>query len=158
MEPSIFISIQIKMDYEMLQTMTRENTEFMSLKNKHYDAKIVHIYDGDTMHVVFYEYGQYIKWNCRVMGVDTPEIRTRNLQEKQLGLKVRDILIERLLNKIVKIHTDEFDKYGRLLIDVEMPLEPLVENQDSIMLSEWLIANNYAYPYEGGTKRSWVFE
>ena len=146
------------MDYETLQTMTRKNTEFMSLKNKHYDAKIVHIYDGDTMHVVFYEYGQYIKWNCRVMGVDTPEIRTRNLQEKQLGLKVRDILIDRLLNKIVKIHTDEFDKYGRLLIDVEMPLEPLVENHDSVMLSDWLIANNYAYPYEGGTKRSWVFE
>ena len=146
------------MDIETLQTMTRENTEFMSLKNKHYDAKIVHIYDGDTMHVVFYEYGQYIKWNCRVMGVDTPEIRTRNLQEKQLGLKVRDLLIERLLNKIVKIHTDEFDKYGRLLIDVEMPLDPQVENQDSIMLSEWLIANNYAYPYEGGTKRTWVFE
>ena len=146
------------MELETLQTMTRENTDFMSLKNKYYDAKIVHIYDGDTMHVVFYEYGQYIKWNCRVMGVDTPEIRTRNAQEKQLGLKVRDLLIDRLLNKIVKIHTDEFDKYGRLLIDVEMPLDPLVENQDTIMLSDWLISNNYAYPYEGGTKRSWVFE
>lgn len=146
------------MDFETLQTMTRKNTEFMSLKNKTYDAKIVHIYDGDTMHVVFYEYGQYIKWNCRIMGVDTPEIRTRNIEEKQLGLKVRDILIDQLLNKIVKIHTDDFDKYGRLLIDVEMPLDPQVENQDSIMLSEWLISNNYAYPYEGGTKRSWVFE
>ena len=141
----------------MLQTMTKDNTDFMNLKNKVYDAKVVHVYDGDTIHVVFYEFGQYFKWNCRIMGVDTPEVRTRNLKEKEFGILVRDIMREKLLDRIVKIHVDSFDKYGRLLIDLHMPNEE-VENQDDIMLSEWLIQNGYAYAYDGGTKKAWTFE
>ena len=106
------------------------------------------------MHCVFEAFGAYYRWNCRVMGVDTPELRTKNENEKEMGYKVRDILREHFQDKIVKIKCGEFDKYGRLLIDVYIP-EYLPNTNGSTFLSEWLIVNKYAYAYGGGTKQSW---
>lgn len=136
----------------ILNSFTKENSNLMSLDGNTYKAKVVYIYDGDTMHVVFKEFGNYYRWNCRITGVDTPELRTKNKKEKEYGYKVRDILREKLMDKIVEINTFEFDKYGRLLIDVIMPEQ---ENNEKITLSKWLINNKYAYEYNGGTKNSW---
>lgn len=133
-----------------LMASSRE-TPLLSLNGKHYHAKVVYIYDGDTMHVVFKEFGQLFRWNCRIMNVDTPEIRTKNFKEKELGYTVRNRLREMFQDKIVVIETYDFDKYGRLLIDVLFH-----ENDDTtsplIKLSDWLIQNNFAYKYGGGTK------
>ena len=62
---------------------------------------------------------------------------------------------EKLLDKIVKIKCGKFDKYGRLLIDVYVPNEMKREDAETGMLSEWLIDNEYAYEYNGGTKQNW---
>ena len=145
----------MKVEIEELSNKTKENTEYMTLENNEYTAKIVYIYDGDTMHVVFKEFGQYFRWNCRISGVDTPELRTKNEKEKELGYKVRDVLREKFMDKIVKIKCGEFDKYGRLLIDVYVPDEIKNPEQETQMLSSWLIENKYAYAYDGGTKKSW---
>ena len=145
----------MKVEIEELGNKTKENTEYMTLENNEYTAKIVYIYDGDTMHVVFKEFGQYFRWNCRISGVDTPELRTKNEKEKVLGYKVRDVLREKFMDKIVKIKCGEFDKYGRLLIDVYVPDEIKNPEQETQMLSSWLIENKYAYAYDGGTKKSW---
>lgn len=148
------VTTQTNNSMSELESMTKQNTEFMTLKGNIYNAKIVYIYDGDTLHVVFKEFDKFYRWNCRIMGVDTPELRTKNLKEKELGYKVRDALIERFMDKIVKIKCDEFDKYGRLLIDVFVPND-IEENDGNLMLSQWLINNEYAYEYDGGTKKSW---
>ena len=145
----------MKIEIEGLNDKTKENTDYMTLENNEYTAKIVYIYDGDTMHVVFKEFGQYFRWNCRISGVDTPELRTKNEKEKELGYKVRDVLREKLMNQIVKIKCGEFDKYGRLLIDVYVPDEFKNPEKETQMLSSWLIENGYAYAYDGGTKKSW---
>jgi endonuclease YncB( thermonuclease family) len=110
-------------------------------------SKVVNVYDGDTIKVVFQVMRKLYKFNCRISGVDTPEIRTRNLKEKELGLKVRDELRKKILNKIVKIKCGEFDKYGRLLIEV-------ITN-DNEKIKDWLINNDYAFSYDGGTKKKW---
>ena len=86
------------------------------------------------------------KFNCRILGVDTPEIRTRDKNEKEYGLKVRDELRKKILNKVVTLKCGEFDKYGRLLVDIKLSDE---ETKD------WLINNNYAFAYDGGTKKKW---
>lgn len=137
-------------DLQELMSKTKTNTELLSLNGKSYTAKIVYIYDGDTMHVVFKEFGAFYRWNCRIMGVDTPELRTKNQEEKKMGYKVRDAIREELMNKIVTIHAFDFDKYGRLLIDVVMP-------EQDITLKDWLISKKYAYAYSGGTKQKWEF-
>ena len=110
-------------------------------------AKVVSVYDGDTIKVVFSLSGKLFKFNCRISGVDTPEIRTKNEKEKAYGLKVRDKLKEKILNKVVVVQCGKFDKYGRLLIDIQQ------EGTETI--SKWLIKNNYAFPYDGGKKREW---
>ena len=43
------------------------------------------------------------------------------------------------------VECHDFDKYGRLLIDIKDNL--------NIKISEWLIENNYAFAYDGGKKR-----
>lgn len=137
-----------------LMSKTKENTGLLSLDGKEFQAKVVYVYDGDTIHVVFKVFNDYYRWNCRIIGVDTPELRTKNEKEKEKGYIVRDKVKEHFLNKIVKIKCNKFDKYGRLLIDVYLP-KNIPDKKDTTLLSEWLIANEYAYSYDGGTKSQW---
>ena len=110
------------------------------------DAKVVKVYDGDTVHVVFKYFEKYYKWIGRIAHVDTPELKTKNLEEKKLGYEVRDKLRELILGKTVKVFCHEFDKYGRLLLDIQV---------EDIKVDEWLLTNGYAKKYEGGTKEKW---
>lgn len=110
------------------------------------EAKVISVYDGDSIKVIFPLNGVLYRWSCRLNGVDTPEIRTRNLKEKEMGYKVRDFLREKILNKVVTLNCGELDKYGRLLVDI---------NYESENINEWLIKNGYAYEYNGGRKKSW---
>ena len=118
-----------------------------SLKGEVKEGKVVKVYDGDTVHIVFPIFNNmYFRWNCRINRVDTPELRTKNKLEKQMGYKVRDKLREKILNKIVTVKCDHFDKYGRLLAEIEFEGENI---------SDWLIENEYAFKYDGGTKKLW---
>jgi endonuclease YncB( thermonuclease family) len=125
-----------------------DKVEQFTLNGQTFDAKVVKVYDGDTIHVVFKYFDRFYKWNCRIAHVDTPELRTKNEDEKKKGYEVRDKLRELILNKIVQIKCGEFDKYGRLLVDVF-----LAETNTNV--NEWLITNNYAKRYEGKTKEKW---
>ena len=86
--------------------------------------------------------------------MDTPELHTKNEKEKAKGTMVRDEVKKYFLHKIVTIHCQQFDKYGRLLIDIDMPIDVPNKNKDKLY-SEWLISNDYAYAYDGGTKKKW---
>ena len=110
-------------------------------------ARVVSVYDGDTIKVVFPLNDIFYKWNCRLIGVDTPEIRTRNTLEKEHGYLVRDKLRDKINDQIVQLKCEDLDKYGRLLVTV------IVGGVCNI--NEWLIQNDYAFAYDGGTKRSW---
>ena len=121
-------------------------TELFSLEGLEILAKVVDVYDGDTVKCVFPIHDKLYRWNCRLTGVDTPEIRTRCKLEKQHGYKVRDCLREKILNKVVYLRCGDFDKYGRLLIEILC---------DSCLINDWLIENDYAFAYDGGTKQSW---
>lgn len=132
-----------------------DNVTPLSFEGETIECKVVKVYDGDTIKVVFplkYKVkgipilGKMYKWNCRLIGIDTPELRTKCPIEKQYGYLVRDKLREKILNKVVKITCSDFDKYGRLLIDV---------NIDNLNIKDWLINSNYAFAYDGGTKQSW---
>ena len=124
------------------------NVPQFSLEGLETEAKIYSVYDGDTVKAVFPLHDKLYKWNCRLTGVDTPELRTRCKIEKQYGYKVRDYLREKILNKVVKIKCGDFDKYGRLLVEIYC-------NEDECNVNKWLVDNNYAFSYDGGTKKSW---
>ena len=111
------------------------------------EAFVDSVYDGDSIKLIFPFHGHNYRWTCRLNGIDTPEIRSSNLHEKELGLKVRDIVREKILNKTINILCHSFDKYGRLLIDVYI--------EENLCLNEWLVENSYANSYNGGTKIAW---
>lgn len=110
------------------------------------EGKVVSVYDGDTVKIIMNFNNEFIKFNCRLSGIDTPEIRTKNTNEKKYGLLVRDKLREKILNKIVTVNCLKFDKYGRLLVRL---------NIDNECVNDWLIENKYAFSYNGGTKQKW---
>lgn len=124
-----------------------EITKFSFETGKKKYAKVYKVYDGDTISVVFRWSKEYIKTSCRIIGIDTPEIRTKNLEEKKLGIEVRDFLRTLILGKVIKINLYQNDKYGRPLIDVF--------TEDGRSIKDILIEKNYAKEYDGGTKIPW---
>lgn len=117
--------------------------EKFSLEGLTTRAMVTSVYDGDSVHVVFPFAGTMYKWVCRLYGVDTPEVRTKNEDEKRFGIHVRDALRERILYKEVDVSCGGFDKYGRLLVGISM---------DNENINDWLISKGYAQAYDGGTK------
>jgi micrococcal nuclease len=96
----------------------------------------------------------YKKERVRVAGVDTPEKRTRNLEEKELGIDATNWLKNELEGAIIGaddlfIRTElvgGVGKYGRLL-------GWLYIGDADVSLNEQMIDEGYAWPYDGGTKQ-----
>ena len=94
------------------------------------------------------------KERVRVAGVDTPEKRTRDLEEKALGIDATNWLKEKLEGAIdgddeLTIRTElkgGVGKYGRLL-------GWLYVGDEEISLNELMIQEGYAWAYDGGTKK-----
>ena len=132
--------------YQLNELQNIDNSvPLFSLNGQIFNAKVVDVYDGDTITCIFKLYGNYYKWKCRISHVDTPEIKTKNTEEKERAIIIRDKLREMLLNKIIVLHCYDYDKYGRLLVELNIP-------ETNTRLHKWLLDNNYAKPYEGGTK------
>ena len=111
--------------------------------------------DGDTIDVLIdLGFDLYKKERVRIAGVDTPEKRTRNLEEKELGIDATNWLKEKLDSTIAG--TDELTirtelvggvgKYGRLL-------GWLYVGDADVSLNEQMIDEGYAWEYDGGTKQ-----
>lgn len=108
---------------------------------------VIKVYDGDTLTIAFkltgYNEDITYKMNVRLNGIDTPELRTKNKDEKECAKKARDYLSNLVLHKELSLKNCSYDKYGRLLADLY--LDELHINQD-------MINNKYAVSYHGKTK------
>jgi micrococcal nuclease len=116
-----------------------------------YRVRKVHkIVDGDTIDVDI-DLGFNISYfqRVRLAGIDTPESRTRDLVEKQLGIEVKNRLADLLANaKTVVIRTekpDSTEKYGRVL-------GWLYVDGSEQSINHALIAGGYAWEYMGNAK------
>jgi endonuclease YncB( thermonuclease family) len=133
-------------------------TPKFSLEDGVYLAKCVKCYDADTIHVVIKYKDTYTRFCCRLLGIDTAEIRSKDPDEKIFAKGSRDYLRDLILDKLVVIKCGVFDKYGRLLIHLystNCQEETELENiglawEDS--LNYQLVTQGHAYQYGGGTK------
>lgn len=110
--------------------------------------------------MVFSLENKFYKWNCRLTGIDTPELRTRNKKEKKLRYIVRDKLREKILNKVICYKCGEFDKYGRLLVELFLIESDNLKQTGGRLnykksINNWLVENKYAFRYDGGKKLCW---
>ena len=114
-----------------------------------YNARLIRVVDGDTADAwIDCGFNISVKKRIRFMGVDTWESRTRNLEEKKLGLKAKAYtreMLERNDGKF-KVKSHGVGKYGRLLGEI------FIEGEDK-SLNQLLIDNGHAYEYDGGKKK-----
>ena len=117
-------------------------------------VEINRVVDGDTIDVTIdLGFDLFKKERVRVAGVDTPEKRTRNLEEKELGIDATYWLKAKLEGAVagddeLTVRTElvgGVGKYGRLL-------GWLYIGDSELSLNEQMIAEGYAHAYDGGTK------
>ena len=117
-------------------------------------VKINRVVDGDTIDVTNdLGFDLMKKERVRIAGVDTPEKRTRDLEEKALGIDATNWMKEKLEGAIkgddeLVIRTElkgGVGKYGRLL-------GWLYVGTSDLSLNEEMITEGYAWEYDGGTK------
>jgi len=112
-------------------------------------SKVISVYDGDTFRVDIDSLPPIVGKNIaiRLNGVDTPEIQGKCQYEKDLALKARDFVRNKLANaKEIKLTKLQRGKYFRVVADVMV---------DGVSLEQELLENKLAYKYTGGKKSSW---
>jgi len=118
-------------------------------------TEINRVLDGDTIDVTIdLGFDLFKKERVRIAGVDTPEKRTRDLEEKALGLDATYWMKQKLEDTIagdeeLTIRTElkgGMGKYGRLL-------GWLYIGEATVSLNEQMITEGYAWAYDGGTKQ-----
>ena len=123
-----------------------------------YRCKVVHIVDGDTVDVdIDLGFGVWLhKERVRLFGIDTPESRTRDLEEKKYGLAAKEYVEEYLDAEVIMevspakaiLRTKQYDakgKFGRILGDLYVDGRPYT-------LCEGLLRNHHAVAYHGQSK------
>jgi micrococcal nuclease len=131
---------------ELLSIATIHSAKEFGLANKRIRAKVVDVYDGDTITLAFVFERTVYKKQCRVKGVDCAEIRSKNTEEKETGLRAKQRTTQLTYNTIIRAEFDkDEDKYGRLLAFVYLA--------DGRRLDEVLIEEGLGYPYSGEHKQ-----
>lgn len=111
-----------------------------------YKVSILRVLDGDTVDVLFnFPFGIQVKKRVRLFGINAPETRTRDLEEKRKGLlakkRLEELLKEAEMKCVLRYHGD--GKFGR-------PLGELFVNGVNINLV--LVSEGHSVPYFGGKR------
>jgi micrococcal nuclease len=117
-----------------------------------YRIRSIHkVVDGDTIDAdIDLGFDISLTKRIRLAGIDTPESRTSDANEKKYGLESKDWLKKRCENaKDILIKTelpDSTEKYGRII-------GHLFINGEETSLNNQMIVEGYAWNYDGGTKK-----
>ncbi len=150
-----------------------DGVPFFTLEGQTMSAKIVDVYDADSLRAVVEREGELQKFSIRLTGIDTPEKRSRNPLERRaakaaharlLGLlgvggkrrkEVRKSCAES--RRLVELSCGSFDKYGRLLVKLYIS-DALAGGGTGVRrlcANEELVRMGVAKHYDGGTKEAW---
>lgn len=129
-------------------------------------AKVVDVYDGDTLRIVFWYRREIIQYRARMNGYDSPEMRPPKSKpnrdaEIAAAKNAKEALAGRLETGLIRVHCGGFDKYGRLLITAytrdtrdtrDGAGQAAAEPPRGQSVNEWMIKSGHGVPYSGGTK------
>lgn len=123
-----------------------------------YKAVVNRVVDGDTIDVTIdLGFSVWKKMRVRMEGINTPESRTRDLEEKKRGLAAKDRLKEILEfnNSKCVLKVSGVGKYGRALATVLVESLSPLNGEDGITLidvNKQLIEEGHAIEYYGGKR------
>ena len=112
-----------------------------------YNVTVTRVVDGDTVDVdIDLGFGMtYKKQRVRMMGIDTPESRTRDLEEKFYGKQSKYFLEDLLEDKKIQLVSHDKGKFGRILGE-------LFIEENELSINQQMIDNYHAVPYFGQSK------
>ncbi len=112
-----------------------------------YRCKLIKVVDGDTIDVdIDLGFGVWLRdQRVRLYGIDTPESRTRDLEEKKYGLAAKEYLIKwtGAGDLRIKTHKDERGKFGRILGEIWT---------FDTNINDKMVYEHHAVPYHGQSK------
>ncbi len=122
-----------------------------------FKCKVVDVYDGDTLTVVFRYRGKLQQHSVRMLGYDSPEMkppRSDPDREREItaAKAAKKALADMVCTGTAKIECDAADKYGRILVTLYKE-KGYGCFRTSCNINEWMMSNGYGVPYDGGTKR-----
>jgi endonuclease YncB( thermonuclease family) len=114
---------------------------------------VIKVYDGDTITIaakLHYPESPLYRFQVRLNGIDSPEIKGKSDEEKEAAHKSQRALETLVLHKVVQLKNLAQEKYGRILANVYVKT---ILNED-LHVNEWLLQQGYAIPYDGKTKQA----
>ena len=117
-----------------------------------YNAELDRVVDGDTIDCrIDLGFGVWIKQRVRLYGINAPESRTRNKEEKKRGLAAKEWLIEKLKNAgnkfEIRTHLDKKGKYGRVLGEIFVWITEEGKDPIRLNINERMIEEGHALKY-----------
>jgi len=146
----------IKKKLDTLTPSEKNNMKCFSFKDQIFYGYPSNVYDGDTFSFIFIYNDDILKYRCRCNGYDSPEMKPslnnpNRDYEKELAHKAKDRFIELLEKhptKIIRVKCSEFDKYGRILVDIWNMV-------DEKSINDIMIEEGHGKVYDGGKKDKW---
>ncbi len=114
-------------------------------------ARVLRCYDGDTYFIGFLNRRLPIGVWLRVLGVDTPETRTRNAWEKKAGLMVKEKVKALLEHNVFPVRIDDHDKFGGRVNGTLY-----LDESCTRTIKDYLLEEGYAKVYDGGKRNGWT--
>lgn len=143
------------------------DTPAFSLASKECYCRLVDMYDADTLTLIVPLFDSYYKFNCRVYGIDTAEIKSSTEELKMIAQRAKNRMlqlcgvysveldrvysrkeVQQILDNniyLVWCKFGEFDKYGR-------PLVTVYDKEKGMEVANSLVQEKLANAYFGGTK------
>mgnify|MGYP003120817169 CR=1 FL=1 len=119
-----------------------------------YNIKLDRVIDGDTVDAIIdLGFNVSVKKRVRFSGVNTPESRTRDLEEKKRGLAAKD-RVKELLEGCNRIQLTSYGvgKYGRCLGELHIDVVDGKEKMTLESVNQLLIKEGHAVEYHGGKR------
>jgi len=156
------VELEISLEQKnILKKMQLKDVDQFSFKGLKVFAKVVSVYDGDTIRACFYYKNEIVQTSCRLLGFDSPEIKiSKNTINRDIfktaGIISRDRLQD-LINStddgLVKLDIEKNDLYGRALVNVY-----IIKNEKEINVNKIMLLEGLGKPYSGQTKNEWTLE
>jgi endonuclease YncB( thermonuclease family) len=143
---------------QLTEVVKREAMPCFSFKGKTFRGLATNIYDGDTFSLIFVYNGETIKYRCRSLGYDSPEMKpslqNANRDKEKEMAKIAKTRFQELLmknpNGTVRVLCHNFDKYGRILVEIW-------NDVDQKSINDIMMEEGHGKKYDGGKKDSWDF-
>ncbi len=134
---------------EQLQKVNPKTVKAFSFDGYECYGRVVRVHDPDTITVLFHYHDTICKTNLRLNGIDAPELHSKIQKEADLCKAGQKFLSSMILDKIIKIKMESFEKFGRTLANIYT-----YDTEEDII--QKLIDGGFVRAYDGGKKVEWT--